>query len=286
MRGGVPNHLSDLATDLLDPDVAQPSADVLAAALARLDIVPEDDLLDGEEQYNLGSTFLPGSGRLEPRRPAGRKLAIGVAGLLVIAIIGLLIGTKVLTGGDKGTAQPQASTSSGNSVTKPGGGQTKLLAVPAGQVSLVSPNGQHDKSDDVGKAVDGDSASAWSTDRYDTNSDYFTTGKKGLGILIDLGSAQSVADVQVAFTNPGATVDIRMGSSPSDGTAAGDAALIDGYTKVIEPVQVGSTHDFILPPEAASARYLLIYITVLPVSVSSSAKYQVGISEIKVSVNQ
>ncbi len=49
---------------------------------------------------------------------------------------------------------------------------------------------------------------------------------------------------------------------------------------------MGSTHDFIPPTDAAPTRYLLIYITVLPVSGDQPGKYQVGISEIKVSVNQ
>ncbi len=285
MRGGVPSHLSDLATDLLDPRAALPSADVLAADLGRLDAEQEDELLDVGESFAIGGGFLTGNGRLEPRRPIGTKLAVGVVGLLVLAIVGVLIGTSVLTGHNKGNgAAPSASTS--GAVTKPGGGQTKVLTLGTDQVHLVSPNGDHDNEKDVGKVVDGDSRTSWSTEHYNTSSDYFTNTKKGLGIVIDLGSAQSVSDLKIDFTNPGATVAIWTGDFAPASGKAGDQAVFTGYQQVVPGAQVGLSHDYLLPPDGAPTRYVLVYITALPVSADSADKYQVGISEIKVSVNQ
>jgi hypothetical protein len=285
IRGGLPDHLSDLATDLLDPEAPLPSADVLAASLARLDAEQEEELLDSEDQYGIGGGFLPGAGRLEPRRPVGRKMAVGIAGLLVLALLGLLIGTRVL-GGDTPArgAGPSASAASG--VNKPGGGHSVPLTLQASQVSLVSPNGKLDNAADIGKVVDGNTGTAWETEHYNDNSDYFTTKKKGIGVLLDLGSARSVSEVTVDFANPGATVDIRTGDFTSGGGADNDTKLINGFPVVVEASEMGPTHDFVLPSDGAPTRYLLVYITVLPISADQPGRYQVGISEIKVSVNQ
>jgi hypothetical protein len=286
IRGGVPDHLSDLAADLLDTDQAPPSADVLTADLSRLDAGPDDELLDPGDQYGIGGGFLPISNRLETRRPAGRKLAVGVALLLVLAVVGLLIGFAVLGDGKKEAATPRQSGPTAGTVTRPDGGQTTPLALKASQLSLVSPNGDHDNADDLGNVVDGKPGTAWATQHYNDNSDYFTNEKKGLGILIDLGSPQSVSELKVDFTNPGATVQLKKGDFPSTGGSDGDQKVVFNYTAVGQPEQCGATHDFLLPADEAPTRYLLVLITGLPVSADSASKYQVGISEIKVSVNQ
>jgi hypothetical protein len=287
VRGGIPDHLSDLATDLLDGELPPPSADVLAASLSRLDAEQEEELLDAEEQYGIGGGFLPTSNRTEPRRPVGRKMAVGVALLLVLALVGLLIGAKVLLGDDKpnGGVAPNTSAASGG-VAKPGGGATKVLGLKADQVSLVTPNGSYDNDSDVAATVDGNGGTAWKTEHYPNNSTYFTTTKRGIGVLIDLGSAQSVSEVTIDFSNPGATVDIRSGDFGSDHSATGDDKIVKDFTVVCDAAVMGPTHDFLIPPDAAPIRYLLVYITILPLSADKADQYQVGISEIKVSVNQ
>ncbi len=283
IRGGVPSHLSDLATDLLDGQLAPPSADVLAADLGRLDAEQEDVLLDNGEVF-LGGGFLGSSARLEPRRSVGPKLAVGVAGLLVLAIVGILIGTTVLTGGGSSGAgtTPQPSTSQANNP------KTTVLPLSADALRLVSPNGQRDNAKDLGKAVDGDTTSAWETDHYDTSSVYFTTNKKGLGLVIDLGAVRSVSEVAVDFTHPGASAALYTCpvAAPPSGSPTGDQAFISQCKQEGDPAPMGATHRFILSPDDANTRYVMIYITALPLSIDQPGRYQVGISEIKVSVNQ
>ncbi len=155
------------------------SADVLAAALTRLDAEREEEFLDTDDQYGIGGGFLPVSTRLEPRRPAGRKLAIGVAGLLVLALVGLLIGAKVLGGGNPAKGAAPATSNSAGGVTKPGGGETKVLTLQASQVSLVTPNNSRDNANEAGLMVDGNTETHWETDHYPTSSEYFTTNKRG-----------------------------------------------------------------------------------------------------------
>ncbi len=101
VRAGVPAYLDDLTMDLLDAEIAPPPSDVLTAELARLD-VPDDDYLD-----NGGPLRFAGETGEEPSPLAaagGRKVALGIAGLLAVALIGLLIGISTL-GDDDGDPQ-------------------------------------------------------------------------------------------------------------------------------------------------------------------------------------
>ena len=101
VRAGVPAYLDDLTMDLLDAEIAPPSSDVLSAELGRLDIPAEDHFLD-----QTGTSGSPPT-RVEDRSPlaaaGGRKVAIGIAGLLAVALVGLLIGITTLGGDDPET---------------------------------------------------------------------------------------------------------------------------------------------------------------------------------------
>src|SRR4051812_19033650 len=89
IRAGVPAYLDDLTMDLLDKRVAAPEADALAAELARLDSA-DDDYEDA------GPLRFAQSTSTEPARST-RKIAVGIAALVVIAIVGLVFGIRAIT---------------------------------------------------------------------------------------------------------------------------------------------------------------------------------------------
>ena len=85
--------------DLLDAEIAPPSSDVLAAELGRLDVPADEHYLDrrGPLRFTADTEEEP-----SPLAAAGgRKVAVGIAGLLAVALVGLLIGISALGGDDK-----------------------------------------------------------------------------------------------------------------------------------------------------------------------------------------
>ena len=95
----MPAYLDDLTMDLLDPEIAPPSSDVLAAELGRLDIPADEHFLN--QAGPLRFTADPEEEPSPLAAAGGRKVALGIAGLLAVALVGLLIGISALGGEDK-----------------------------------------------------------------------------------------------------------------------------------------------------------------------------------------
>jgi eukaryotic-like serine/threonine-protein kinase len=284
VRGGIPGHLSDLATDLLDPNVAPPSADVLAAELNRLEGDRDETFFGasgplGFEQPSYADVRVPDS------RRSVRKLAIGVAALLVLALVGLFIAVTTLSGSPSrpNTAPTHGSTSGGSD--GPANGHPTAVPVASNQVRVIDPEGDRTELKNAGLAVDGDKSTVWHTDHY-RGSANFGNKKQGMGILIDLGSAKSVTGVQVQFATAGATVELRTGSTdpgPSSG-AAGDRQIVQSFQTVGPPHEDAGTN-VVLNASGQPVRYLLVWITKLPESTDVAGQYQVQIQDIQVLAN-
>ncbi|GIH13204.1 protein kinase family protein [Rugosimonospora africana] len=284
VRGGVPGHLSDLATDVLDPELAPPSADVLAAELGRLDSEQRDSEFFGDggpldfNQTRLAEPVTP-----EARRSVGRKLAVGVAGLVVLALIGLLIVTKVFSGpsgGGQAQLQPPSNGHTSGAPT-PAAGQPTQVSLGADQVRIVDPQGDGQERRDADKMVDGNSDTAWETQHYKHGPNFGNT-KSGMGVWIDLGAAKKVSLVKIDFTIPGATVQLKAGNTAYPSTSAGDAQTVANYTPIGSVRADAPATTTLLDGNGQSVRYLLVWITSLPQSTDQSDRWQVGIDEIQV----
>jgi hypothetical protein len=285
VRGGIPAHLSDLATDLLDPSVAPPSADVLAAELNRLEGDRDETFFGssgplGFEQPSYSDTPAP-----ESRRSV-RKLAIGVAALLVLALVGLFIAVTTLSGGSPSTsaAPPGGAPTAGSADGAPNGHPT---AVPIGsnQVRVIDPDGDRTELKGAAFAVDGDKSTGWKTQHY-YNSANFGNKKQGMGILIDLGSAKAVNIVQVQFAIAGATVELRTGTSDPGASsgATGDKQIVQTFQTMGPPHEDAGTN-VVLNADGQPVRYLLVWVTKLPASPDNPNQYQVQIQDIQVLAN-
>jgi eukaryotic-like serine/threonine-protein kinase len=288
VRGGVPGHLSDMATDLLDPQIAPPSADVLTADLARLDTEDDDQFLSAGSPLDFGQfrqdSFRTSAGP-EPHRPIAKKLTIGVAALLVLAVAGLLLATQYLPK-NKSVAAPAPSTaaSSANPVAN---NRPKPLPLSASQVRIVDPpRGSRSELRDAGNIVDGNENTAWMTEHY--NEPKFGNLKPGMGILLNLGSPQSVSNVNVSFTVPGATVQLYAGTSDpgaNGATSQTDQQVYKSYKPIgADPTEAKTTSILGVPDDVGKIQYLMVWISELPQTPDSSGRYVVGVSEIQVNV--
>jgi len=283
VRGGVPGHLSDLATDLLDPQTTLPSADVIAAELGRLDAEQEDSQffadggpLDFDRPRYIDQRLS------EPPRSGARKIAIGVIALVVLAMIGLLLATRYIPkGGGAGNARPTtpAAVGAGGGGNSPAAGKPTALALTPNQVRIIDPQGSRSELQNVGNVVDGNPNTVWKTDHYN-NTANFGGLKDGMGILVDLGSAKNVASVKVDFTAPGATVELKVGTQDFPSSKDGDGQLVSSYQTIGTPKAAGSV--VVLNSDGQPHQYVLIWISKLPPSVDQPNRYQVGVEDIQV----
>lgn len=292
IRAGIPAYLDDLTMDLLDPQLAVPSSDVLAAELGRLNAAVDEQYFDNSGPLRF--TAVDDGGRdLPPGR--GRRLIIGLAGLVAIALVGLLLGINALgDDGDPGDETAQATPSPAVEAGGPGGSgenaeggepprKAEKVALRADQVRVIDPDGNRSELDGVEKVVDGNSNEGWETESYWNRPD-FGGKKRGMGILIDLGERREVTSVQVELSAPGASAELLTGNSaPTESTKQADNKIIDTYTtRIGEPYEryEGSTMNFGAFEPEQTYRYLLYWLTYLPQS--EPGKFKIGVQEITV----
>jgi serine/threonine protein kinase len=286
VRAGVPAYLDDLTMDLLDNRVGAPEADALTAELARLDAA-EDDYEDvGPLRFAQGSAA-------EPVRST-RKIMLGVGTLVVIAIVGLVFGIRAITtsndnrtGGATGTGAT-TSGSVGSGATAPSDQsqppQPQKIPLTADMVRIVDPpRGSRTDTGEAKFTVDDNADTAWETQRFKQSN--FGNLKAGMGVLINLGTPRTVADVRVETSAPGVTMDVRTGTSDPGDNSAGDDQIVKTYKKVADsdsektdgPLKIFDGFD-----QDLKYQYILVFLTDLPPADDGRGGYKVSVTSIAV----
>ncbi|HET8681576.1 MAG TPA: serine/threonine protein kinase, partial [Micromonosporaceae bacterium] len=275
VRGGVSAYLDELTTALLDQRLALPTADVLLAELSRLSApVEETDEAYEDTEHPLGFDSYPYQ-RSEPPRQAGRKMAVGVLALVLIATAGLLVGIRLIA--SAGASSPDGRDATAPSTPAGEEAAPKPIALQASQVRIVDPKGDRTELRGVDAVVDGDQDTAWETQNYRRSPD-FGGLKPGMGVLVDLGQARFVGAVAVNFSAPGATAEIRTGTADPGSSSAGDTEVVQSFKRVGETqVDLKTNHVFQVEQET---RYLLLWITSMPAT--DDGRFQIGVQEIVV----
>ena len=99
------------------------------------------------------------------------------------------------------------------------------------------------------RATDGNPATYWDTERY--NTPLFGKLKSGLGLVLDAGRPVKVAQLTVKTPTPGFVAQIQAGDSPSGGFATDSSSRT-----------VNGTTTFTL--NGKTAQYYVVWITQLP----------------------
>ncbi|MGH3764502.1 MAG: protein kinase family protein [Pseudonocardiaceae bacterium] len=127
--------------------------------------------------------------------------------------------------------------------------------------------GSPDHQRDVGKLVDGNPNTGWSTDSYFQQ---FPAYKKGLGVMLSFDTPISPASVTVVSPSAGTILEIRAATSPTarldQTTLIGTATLESGNNQI--PLRAA-------PP----TRYLLVWITNLS---GGSGHHQSKLSDLQI----
>ncbi|MFC7529010.1 protein kinase family protein [Actinoplanes sp. GCM10030250] len=286
IRAGVPAYLDDLTMDLLDRRVAAPAADALTAELGRLDAAAED-----EEFEDVGPLrFVQGGGSSGTDQIRSTpKILIGVGALVIIAIVGLVFGIRAISNSTKPGTQATAPVDAGVGQQGPDGAQApaptpEKIALTADMVRMVDPpDGQRKDSDQAKYTVDGDTETAWETSRYERQSN-FGNLKPGMGVLINLGSPRSLAEVRVATSTPGATIEVRTGKNDPGDSSNGDSKIMKDYQRLGDeaPEPSTGTKQFFSGFEPDQKyQYVLVFITDLPEAEDGRGGYKISVSEIE-----
>jgi hypothetical protein len=286
IRAGVPAYLDDLTMDLLDKRVIAPEADALAAELARLDAADDEYEDVGPLRFAQGTAT-------EPARST-RKIMVGVGALAVIAIIGLIFGIRAITNSDDkpgGTVGAGATTgATQGSGTGSTGDQTSPAQAPqkipltASMVRLVDPpKGDRSHQDQAKNLVDNDPDTVWETQRF--NRSDFGHLKAGMGVLINLGTPRTIADVRVETSQPGVTMDVRTGTKDYGDSSAGDADTVKYYKKLSDSDSEktdGTRKIFDGFNEDTKYQYILVFLTDLPAADDNGGGFKVAVTSVEV----
>jgi putative peptidoglycan lipid II flippase len=193
-----------------------------------------------------------------PDTAARRRLAViglPLLALVVVIAIAWFVGTSMSNVANKmvddtGSSVPAPTTEAPVDPAAPAPAQAGPLAIAG--ASVFDPVGDSDNADEAGLSFDGDPGTSWETDTY-RNSPAFGNLKPGLGIRFDLGSTQAVEGLSIVTSQPGTTVEIRVGNDESND--------LEAYP-VVATSTLGPTTDvrFTAPQDA---RYVLVWLTAL-----------------------
>jgi hypothetical protein len=313
VRAGIPDQLDNLTMDLLDRRLPVPPADLLTGELARLDAQPElayygepaaaESGYYPEPGYSGAAAGYPAgggydaAGYAEPDRGtgpirfatdpgvaapqrSGRKIALGLSGLLVVGVVGLLVGINWLTDSPPPDRTPAAGGPTTTPTTEPTG-QPEPIPLTADQVRVVDPpDGNRAELAEVELVVDGDLNTGWRTDRYNTPD--FGGIKPGMGILINLGEPRRVDRVQVELASGGATADLRVGEADPGSSSAGDDQIYQTYQPLGDPVASGTTIVFNAFAPDETYQYLMVWFSELPPDPETADRFGIEVQQITV----
>ncbi|RYU10228.1 protein kinase family protein [Nocardioides iriomotensis] len=197
-----------------------------------------------------------GRRRADVDEPPGRswlRLAAALAGVLVLVlaiVFAFNLGRgSVLPGGDDEAQSGTQTEGASKQTPKP---------VEVASVSDFDPppggNGE-ENAETAPLAVDGNPTTAWRTSTY---YDPLSLQKPGVGLLVDLGKAVDVSDVQLTLIGQGTDVELRA----APGADAAPTAL--AQTERVAAAAGAGTDVTLAPKQAVKTRFLLVWLTDLP----------------------
>lgn len=203
-----------------------------------------------------------------PEAQGSRLLRVGaptlLAGVVVIAIlVAVIVGRRPdAASQQRGQDKPAGSKAVATSPAAGSGSSSGAVPIPAGPASRLpiaaardfDPQGDKTESPkDIALAYDGNPATSWATDRYNTAA--FGQLKSGVGLIFDLGQPVAVDQVAISLGGAGVSLELRAGDTP--GSTPADFAVLASAPDA----GVAST---LRPTDATPHRYWLVWVTKLP----------------------
>jgi len=231
---------------------------------------PEDPDWRGGRSGPGGSGYNPyyddGDDGLGPQDEESHRRRRGVVGGIVIlaVVIFVVVGgiwafnRADLVGGPRAEGAPTVGVTVDAPVDSAAPASPEVPAppptavTPVGVQSLDPPPGDNSERDaEAPLAIDGDPATAWTTETY--NAQKFGGLKDGVGLLVSLGQPSTVSSMTISAPGAGGTFEIRAASQP----------LFDGST-VLVGSETSDAGPITLSWDPVETPYLIVWFTALP----------------------
>ncbi|MCW0192132.1 MAG: peptidoglycan biosynthesis protein MviN [Rhodococcus sp.] len=196
--------------------------------------------------------------------------ALGVFTVIVLILLVVWV-ASFLSGGSNDTPLSEQSFGLTTEATAPENNSpapapaAATVPVAASAVTVFSPQGTPDQPATAKNAIDGNPATAWSSDSYFQP---FPSLKNGVGLMVTLADAANLKNIAITSDSPGTVVEIR--SAPSANTS------LDQTKEIGSGVLKNGVTDIPLSSDG-SGQYVLVWITQLS---TESGQNQTSISEI------
>ena len=215
-----------------------------------------------------GSSARPG--RRPPRRWLGALIL-----LVLLLVTGAIVSAMVLDARlSAAPGREPAAGSPGNSAPSEAAGPIAITGIrefdPQGDDKSENP-------DEVRFAYDQDPKTRWRTVRYLGNPKLGGI-KRGVGLVLDLGTAQPVGEVLLTLSGTGTDIELRVPADDPVGTTTPPMNSDAAWRSVAEQSKAGGTAT-LRPKEPVTTRYVLVYLTSLP---EEGGGYRGGIFEVEV----
>jgi putative peptidoglycan lipid II flippase len=209
------------------------------------------------------------------RRALG--IGFGLALALTLAIIGIHLASGTLTKAATSTNESTIGLGVNGSTGTPSGSASPT--VPKTNQTVIAPvvvldfnpygSDQHENPGLVPLATDGDPTTAWTTLDYSSPT---MSGKRGVGLRLDLGTPRTFSSVSLVLVGNGTTLELRAGDN-------GDLNSITPYKRVALAILAPGTITLRIPG-GVTARYLVVWLKQLP---PSGNGFKGGIAEVRIS---
>jgi putative peptidoglycan lipid II flippase len=136
--------------------------------------------------------------------------------------------------------------------------------------AVFAPDGSPDSRNEAGAAIDGNPATAWSTDTY-YDPDPFPKFKSGIGLVVQLAQPTALSAVTVDLNSTGTVVQVRSASNPAP------RALAE-TTELTPPIPTRPGRNRIAINDQTRVSSVLVWIATLG---SADGKSRSAISEIE-----
>jgi len=314
VRAGVHRGLSDLCAQALCPEPGRhlerlTSPEALAKAISLMPKVrqPEPEPLTIPEYPRprtsptvpapaavptTATRPVPGPNRPPAGPPApaprrGNRVLKWSFSLVLLAAVGLgswASAEALLDKHDTAAGQSKTQISAGIQPTTAPQPSPTLLHI-AGATEFSPRDEQTIAGATAGLAVDGNPGTSWMITPFFNYPNFgnFSTRSEGSGIVVDLGSVQTVGSVKITLPFGGQTLEVVAAAGTDDTTAPTDYS---GYLYRLSNLAVatGTTVDTVPLAHPIRTRFVLVHITSLAVDpdLTSQHGYYGGISEIQV----
>jgi putative peptidoglycan lipid II flippase len=187
-----------------------------------------------------------------------KALVIGIsvgAVIVIVALAALAIGLRGLFGDVGGPLDRQELGLNAPSEESNNDTNVDSSVVKPVRAEVFSPGGEADNPAQAAQAIDGNPATAWTTDTY-SDSVPFPSFKNGVGLMLQLPQPTTLASVSIDLNSTGTSIQIRSSESASPSS-------LDDTTAMTSPTPMKTGSNTITIDDASPTSYVLVWITTL-----------------------